>query len=93
MSQLARAGKMPVLPSLVAHTGERAGVRFLEFFAVQIRNPHTRRAYARAVSEFLAWCQSVGVTSLPDVQSLHVASWIELEARHVSAPTSPPRRV
>src|ERR1035437_1212959 len=75
------------VPTLVAACGERAGLRFLEFFAANIRNPHTRRAYARAVGEFLAWCESVGVTSLPDVQPLHVASWIELEARQVSAPS------
>jgi len=75
------------LPALVANTGDRAGIRFLEFFAAQIRNPHTRRAYARAVAEFLAWCESVGVTSLPDVQPLHVASWIELEGHQVSAPS------
>jgi integrase/recombinase XerC len=36
------------LPALVAAAGERAGMRFLEFFAANIRNPHTRRAYARA---------------------------------------------
>ena len=77
----------PLLPALVKASGKRAGTRFLEFFAAQIRNPHTRRAYARAVTEFLAWCESVGVTSLPDVQPLHVASWIELEARPVSAPS------
>jgi len=77
----------PLLPALVKVSGKRAGIRFLEFFAAQIRNPHTRRAYARAVGEFLAWCESVGVTSLPDVQPLHVASWIELEGRQVSAPS------
>jgi hypothetical protein len=27
-------------------------MRFLEFFAANIRNPHTRRAYARAAKEF-----------------------------------------
>ena len=32
------------LPSLVAAAGERASMRFLEFFAANIRNPHTRRA-------------------------------------------------
>jgi hypothetical protein len=42
------------LPWLVAAAGERAGTRFLEFFAANIRNPHTRRAYARAADEFLA---------------------------------------
>jgi site-specific recombinase XerD len=76
-----------VLPVLVAATGDRAQIRFLEFFAGQIRNTHTRRAYARAVGEFLAWCENVGVTSLSDVQPLHVASWIELEGRQVSAPS------
>jgi site-specific recombinase XerD len=77
----------PVLPAVVIASGNRAGSRFLEFFAANIRNPHTRRAYGRAVGEFLAWCESVGVTSLPDVQPLHVAGWIELEARQVSAPS------
>ena len=38
----------PRIPELVAAAGERAGMRFLEFFAGNIRNPHTRRAYARA---------------------------------------------
>lgn len=28
-------------PALVTAAGERAGVRFLEFFASAIRNPHT----------------------------------------------------
>jgi len=39
-------------------------MRFLEFFAANIRNPHTRRAYARAADEFLTWCASVGVPSI-----------------------------
>jgi hypothetical protein len=33
------------LPALAVAAGERARVRFLEFFAANIRNPHTRRAY------------------------------------------------
>jgi hypothetical protein len=41
-----------ILPVLVVRTGDRAGARFLEFFAGQVRNPHTRRAYARAVRSF-----------------------------------------
>jgi site-specific recombinase XerD len=67
--------------------GERASERFLEFFTARIRNPHTRRAYARAAAEFLAWCESKGVASLSQVQPLHVAAWIELEGREASAPT------
>jgi hypothetical protein len=34
------------LPELIAAAGERASMRFLEFFAANIRNPHTRRAYS-----------------------------------------------
>jgi hypothetical protein len=39
-------------------------MRFLEFFAANIRNPHTRRAYYRAAEEFLAWCAGAGVPSI-----------------------------
>ena len=44
---------------------ERAGANALfaadEFFAARISNPHTRRAYARAVRCFLAWCENEGL--------------------------------
>lgn len=74
-------------PALVVAAGERAGVRFLEFFASAIRNPHTRRAYARAAGDFLAWCAGAGVRSITAVQPLHVAAWIELQTATLSAPT------
>jgi hypothetical protein len=35
--------------TLVAAVGERASYHFFEFFTAQIRTPHTRRAYARAL--------------------------------------------
>jgi hypothetical protein len=50
----------PALPALVTAAGERASLRFLEFFAANIRNPHTRRAYGRAVADFLAWSEDAG---------------------------------
>ena len=75
------------LPVLVVASGAQASRCFLEFFAAQIRNPHTRRAYARAASEFFCWCEGVGVPSLDAVAPLHVAGWIELEGRKVSAPS------
>jgi hypothetical protein len=50
MSRLVPIGS-PMLPALVA-AGDRASMRILEFFAANIRNPHTRRAYARAAEEF-----------------------------------------
>lgn len=85
MSPLLASSKSVSLPAIV--TGERAQLRFLEFFTANIRNPNTRRAYARAVNEFLTWCQSVGVSDLLAVSPLHVATWIELQAQTLSAPS------
>ena len=88
MSQIVPVSRSAVvLPALVAASGGNAGIRFLEFFAAQISNQHTRRAYSRAVGEFLAWCESVGVTSLAAVRPLHVAAWIEMQGREISAPS------
>ena len=86
MNQLVPIGS-PVLPAVVAAAGERASMRFLEFFAANIRNPHTRRAYARAAEEFLAWCASAGVPSIAAVQTVHVATWIEAGTRELAAPS------
>jgi len=79
--------RVHVVPALIAAAGERAACRFLEFFAANIRNPHTRRAYGRAVAEFLAWCDDNRVPSVTAVQPLHVASWIEMQQQEHAAPT------
>ena len=76
-----------VVPALVAVVGDRASLRFLEFFAANIRNPHTRRAYGRVVADFLAWCGDNRVTSITAVQPLHVAAWIEMQQQTLAAPT------
>ena len=81
------ASRGPALPPIVAASGAQAQRHFLEFFAATIRNPHTRRAYARGVVDFLDWCAERGVTALPQIQPLHVAAWIEELGRHVSVPT------
>ena len=75
------------LPALISQAGERAGVRFVEFFTANIRNPNTRRAYARAVNAFLTWCAEVGVPNLAAVAPLHVATWIELQTQTLAAPS------
>jgi integrase/recombinase XerC len=75
------------LPALIASADETARRRFLEFFAVTIRNPHTRRAYARAAGDFLAWIAARGVSSLAGVQPLHVAAWIEALGGELAAPS------
>ena len=52
------------LPALIATESDSAQQRFLDFFTSNIRNAHTRRAYARAVRSFLVWCEGRGVASL-----------------------------
>ncbi len=88
MNPLATLPSTFVCPALIAAAGDRARLRFLEFFASNIRNRHTRRAYIRAVTEFLDWCAVVaGVSSVIDVEPLHVAVWIEGKTRQLSAPS------
>jgi site-specific recombinase XerD len=89
MNQLVRASRAstPNLPALVATSGEQAARRFLEFFASNIRNRNTRIAYSHSVELFLTWCEEYGVPSLGDVQPLHVAAWLEMQALTASAPT------
>ena len=75
-------------PAFVAASGPRASYRFLEFFTAQIRNPHTRRAYARAAAEFFDWLAAKGVARLEAIESVHVATYIEELQRARSAPTA-----
>ncbi len=91
MNQLARITAPTTLPTLVAAAGDRAGIRFIEFFAANIRNPHTRRAYMRAVADFFAWCEDAGVRSIAQAQPLHVAAWVEMQTRTHAAPTAKQR--
>jgi integrase/recombinase XerD len=77
----------PVLPALIAGAGDRAALRFLEFFTVNIRNKNTRAAYARAAGEFLIWCEGQGIGELGRVQPVHVAAYIEQFQGKRAAPT------
>src|SRR3984885_443785 len=90
MNQLAPLSSphLPTVPELIAAAGDRASLRFLEFFAATIRNPHTRRAYSRAATDFLAWCDDNLVPSIAAVQPLHVGAWIEQQTRDHAAPTA-----
>ena len=74
--------------ALIAAVGERASYRFFEFFTANIRNPHTRRAYARAAVEFFDWLETRGVTHITAVESVHVAAYIEQLQKARSAPTA-----
>jgi site-specific recombinase XerD len=74
-------------PALVAAAGDRAVYRFLEFFTAQIRNPNTRRAYAKAVSDFCAWMEARGLPSIAAVGSIHIAAYVDELGRTHAAPT------
>ena len=51
------------LPATVRRAGPQAAERTVEFFTAQIRNPHTRAAYAAAVTRFFTWCRMAAVTA------------------------------
>jgi site-specific recombinase XerD len=75
-----------VVPALIADAGEQASWRYVEFFTANIRNPNTRRAYARASGRFLAWCQARGLT-LTQIRPHDVASYIEALQVDAAAPS------
>jgi site-specific recombinase XerD len=83
LAPLARVG-IEHLPRIITAAGEGAARRFVEFFVATIRNRNTRHAYARAVREFLAWCE-LRVLTLKQIEPVVVAAYIE--QHRGSAPT------
>ena len=75
-----------IVPILVAELGDAAAWRYVEFFTSNVRNPNTRRAYARACTRFLGWCADRRL-ALPSVRPLDVAAYVEALGREVSAPS------
>ena len=74
-----------VVPAVIAALGDQASWRYVEFFAANIRNPNTRRAYARACSQFFGWCEDRGLT-LTTIRPFDVGEWIEqLQENHGAA--------
>jgi site-specific recombinase XerD len=76
----------PALPALFA-PNPAASRRVLEFLTVNLRNPHTRKAYAKAAAEFAAWCETQGLRGLQEVQSAHVATYVEQLQRRLAPPS------
>ena len=64
------------LPAMVLRAGPQAAERTVEFFTAQIRNPHTRAAYAAAVTRFFTWCDARGL-ALTQISPIAVATSIE----------------
>jgi site-specific recombinase XerD len=54
-------GNAASLPELVERAGGAARFAWEEFFYAEHHNPHTQRAYQRAVRRFLAWAEGQGV--------------------------------
>ncbi len=73
-----------VMPRIIADSGEKACRQFIEFFAVSIRNPNTRKAYYRAVVDFLNWCGDRGIR-FEHIEPIVVAAYIEQHS--ASTPT------
>lgn len=74
------------LPALFSFD-ESAARRYVEFFTANIRNRNTRRAYARAVQEFAAWCDGNQLRELRDIEPVHVAAYIEGLQSRLKAPS------
>jgi hypothetical protein len=74
-----------VVPAVTADLGDEAAWRYVEFFTANIRNPHTRRAYARACARFFTCCEQRGLT-LASIRPFDVATYIEQLQQEHSAP-------
>jgi site-specific recombinase XerD len=74
-----------LVPVLIADAGDLAAWRYVEFFTANIRNPNTRRAYARACVSFFAWCDERGL-ALTTIRPHDVATYIETRQLTHSAP-------
>src|SRR6266849_5379580 len=74
------------LPKLFA-PDQDAARRFIEFFTANIRNPNTRRAYARVVTEFAVWCEQNDLRELADIEPVHMAAYIETLQTRLSFPS------
>ena len=68
-------------------TDAKASERFWEFFAANIRNKNTRRAYHKAACRFSDWCEGRGLFDLTRVRPIDVAAFIEELQRTHSKPT------
>lgn len=77
----------PGAPPVLFLQSEVMSRRFWEFFTAQIPNPHTRRAYYTAISQFSCWCRQRGVEDLRRVEPIHLAAWVQDSGQVHSRPT------
>ena len=75
-----------VVPKLVADAGDKAARRYANFFG-SIANDNTRIAYMRACQSFFAWCESMGIDDLADVEPFHVGAYLKALSGSYEKPT------
>ena len=76
-------------PLAVASASPHALHAILQFFAAEVRNPNTRRAYIRAAQDFFRHTAMMAAGNrLDTITSLHVSNWVEAMMRDgLSPPT------
>jgi integrase/recombinase XerD len=62
----AAIGQSAALPAMVERAGAAGRFAWDEFFYAEHHNPHTQKAYLRAVKVFLGWCEGKGL-ELPSI--------------------------
>jgi site-specific recombinase XerC len=80
------SGSQLPVPALFA-ASDQVGMRFIEFFTANIRNPNTRRAYYNATCRFASWCEARGFGDLRRILPVHVAVYVEEMQRSQSRPS------
>ena len=65
------------LPEMIHRAGANAVFAAKEFFSGKVRNPHTRRAYVRAVRHFLEWAEKHVGRELTQIAPWHVGEYFE----------------
>ncbi len=76
------SGNLPItlageLPDIIHRAGRNAVFAAQEFFTGLVRNPHTRRAYMKAVTNFLQWMEKHGGGELNQIAPWHVGQYFE----------------
>ena len=76
-------------PPAIASAGLEALKAILQFFAAEVHNAHTRRAYLLAAEDFLTFAGTCkGGNRLETISSLHVSAWLAaMESDGLSKPT------
>ncbi len=85
--QLPTTGSELVVPRMIGDAGENATKRFLEFFAVTIRNKNTRAAYILACRSFFEWADKNKIGELIDIDPIHIGAYVEIMSNDYETPT------